>query len=109
MILRIQLTQDEHELWATPEGKEQLLKRCRELATGDDIDRAVVHTDNMHQFELAPSSHAKLATRLRELGMRELAALVDPAKNKDDESRAKFADQLMRYGMQYSVAAPAES
>lgn len=108
MILKIQLNSEEYQAWGTPEGKERLIRRCRELSTGADIDRVSVQVDALHAFELAPTSHEKMAVRLRELGMRHLADLVDPEKNPDDESRAKYADQLVRYGEQYSVPGVAE-
>lgn len=106
MILTIQLNAEEYGRWADPIAKEQLLERCAELARGDDIDRVIVRVDSLHQIELAPASHAKQAERLRELGMGELASLVDPKLNPNVELRSKFADQLVRYGMQYKVSSP---
>lgn len=106
MILKIQLNQEEYEQWAHEAGKRRLLERCREISNGPDIDRVTVHIDSLHQIEIAPAEHSRLAARIRELGLHDLAKLVDPAHMKDEEARSRYADQLTRFGIQYSVAAP---
>ncbi|NIR29337.1 MAG: hypothetical protein GWN84_08495 [Gammaproteobacteria bacterium] len=108
MIIKVMLNQREYEEWGTSDGKERLLARVREIGSGEDVDRLHVVVDSMHTFEIAPASHARFAERLRELGMKELAALIDPEQNPDEEERARLAEQLVRYGTFYNVSAEAK-
>ncbi len=95
MLIKVTLVGDELETWKDEEGRAALIKRVRQLSTGEDIDQVSIYFGGLGQvLELAPSSHAKLAVRLREMALHDLANLVDPARQSDMVLRQKYADQL---------------
>lgn len=106
MILRIHMTVDEVKRWEDPSQREELLARYRELAQSADVDSCEVYAGAFQCIELAPGSHSKFASRLREFGMHALADLIDPTINKDDALRQKYADQMQRLGYYYSMRTP---
>ncbi len=106
MLVSVYLVGKELEVWNTDKGRAELIERVREIASGDDIDKVSIFYGGVGQvLELAPSSHAKLAARLRELAMHELADLVDPKKQEDLVERQKYADQLQNLGIYFSPKA----
>jgi hypothetical protein len=107
MLVKVFLVGDELEAWKDDKGREAIIERVRELGTGDDIDQVSIFYGTQGQvLELAPSSHVKLAARLRELGLHDLASLVDPKKQKDLVARQKYADQLQNVGLYFSPKEP---
>jgi len=107
MLIRIILVGDELKQWQDDAGREALIERSRQLGAGDDIDQVTIHYGTSGQvLELAPSSHAKLAARLREMAMHELANLVDPAAQTDVLQRQKYADQIQNVGLYFAPKEP---
>lgn len=107
MLIKVFLVGDELEKWNTDNGRAELIDRVREIGTGTDIHQVSIFYGAQGQvLELAPSSHEKLASRLRELTMHELADLVDPKKQEGLVERQKYADQLQKLGIYFSPQDP---
>jgi len=107
MILRIYLIDDELRQWRDPEGRERIIERCRQIATGDMIDEVRIHYGNQGDvLELAPTSHEKLAARLRQLHLHGLADLLDEKRTPDVVERQKFADQLQALASNFAIKDP---
>jgi hypothetical protein len=107
MLVKVFLVGEELEDWKDERGRGRIIDRVRQLGAGDDIDQVSIFYGTQGQvLELAPSSHVKLAARLRELGLHELATLVDPKKQKDLVARQKYADQLQNLGLYFSPKEP---
>lgn len=107
MLVKVFLVNDELKRWNDEGGREEIIQRVRELGTGDDIDQVSIYYGTAGQvLELAPSSHAKLARRLREMNMDALADLVDPRKQDDVVVRQKYADQIQNVGIYFAPKEP---
>lgn len=107
MIVRFFLNSEEVKLWDDAERRVALVDRCRELAVGDDIDSIHIHYGAQGDvLELAPAGHQALATRMRQIGARDLANLVDPDVEKDVLKRQKVADQIHKLGSAWAPKAP---
>jgi hypothetical protein len=101
--IRVNLNDKEAKDWqAAGAGRDLLLERVRDLAKGDDVDRVEVYAGALHLVELAPSSHGKLAARLRQMALHRVADMVDPTINGDDVERSKVADEITNLGRAFS-------
>lgn len=106
MIVRVYLQNDELERWAG-DGRDEIIERVRQMTRGDDIESVKIHYGVRGEvLELGPSSHAKMAARLRELGLHDLANFVDPKHEPDIVRRQKVCDQLHRYGVSFGPKDP---
>lgn len=107
MLIKVYLVGDELRQWQSETGRAALIDRVRTLALGEDIDQVSIHYGVGGQvLELAPTSHTKLAARLREMQMHKLADLVDPAKEKDLVTRQQYADQIQNIGLYFGPKEP---
>lgn len=107
MLVKVYLVNDELKRWNDEKGREKLIQRVRELGTGDDVDQVSIYYGGAGQvLELAPSSHDKLARRLREMDMHDLANLVDPKQQEDVVTRQKYADQIQNVGIYFAPKEP---
>jgi hypothetical protein len=100
MKIQVYLIGDELKLFGEKEGRAAIIERVRTLSMGEDVDKVQIYygVQSGQVIELAPTSHAKLAARLREMALPALANLIDPEIERDIVKRQAFADEIQNVG-----------